>query len=301
MPQRTYAIMGATGKIGHVLVEELLKRGHQVRAIGRTKAKLAVLEAKGAKTYAAAFDDAASLAKAFEGASAIFTMISPAYEVDDFSAWQDRTGEAIAQAIRQAKTTHVLSLSSIGAQWPSGTGPIAGLHRQEKRLNAISGLNVLHLRPAYFMENQFWSIPTIKQHEINGSPMRGDLPLLMVATRDIGQKAADLLDRLEFSGHSVVEFSGPRPYTLNEATTLLGKAIGKPDLKYVQFSYEDAKKAMLGMGMKPGMAQLMVEMDQAFNEGRLVSEGKLLLGKTTFEEFAAIFAKAYQSPEPAPV
>jgi uncharacterized protein YbjT (DUF2867 family) len=222
-------------------------------------------------------------------------MIPPAYDADDFGAFQDHTGQATTDAIERAKVTHVVNLSSIGAQLPRGTGPIAGLYRQERRLDGVPGLNITHLRPAYFMENQLWSIPTIKQQGINGSPMRGDMPIHMIATQDIAHEAAEILGNLEFRDRTVVELAGPRQLSLQEATSILGQAIGKPDLAYVQFPYAEAEKAMLGMGMKPSIVSLMVEMQRAFNEGRVVPEKQPAKGKTTFEQFAKTFAKAYQN------
>ncbi len=297
MAKRTYAVMGATGQIGRVLSEEFLKRGHEVRALGRDRGRLAALQAKGAEPYAVAFDQAASLAAAFRGASAVFSFIPPSYEENDYGAYQDRVGEAIVAALTKAGTTHVVNLSSIGAHLPEGTGPIKGLYRHEKRLETIAGLNVLHLRPHYFMENQLWAIPTIKGQGINGSPLRGDLPIPMVATRDIGLKAAALFNRLAFRGRTVFEFVGPRPVTLTEVTAVLGQAIGKPDLRYVQVPYEEVRKAMLASGMKPSFVDLFIEMERASNEERLVPTQALgpdHKGTTTIEEFARVFAEAYR-------
>jgi len=228
-------------------------------------------------------------------------MIPPGYTAPDFGAAQDKVGEATVQAIKQAKVTHVVDLSSVGAQRPDGTGPIKGLYRQEQRLNAVAGLNVVHLRPSSFMQNQYWSIPTIKQLNVNGSPMRGDLPQDMVSTEDIGTKAAELLDQLAFRGQSVVELAGPAPLTLQEATTVLGTAIGKPDLKYVQFPADEARKAMLGMGMSASAVDLMLEMEESFNKELIRFERPPAKGTTTFQEFAKNFARAYLSPEPAAV
>ncbi|HZE97390.1 MAG TPA: NmrA family NAD(P)-binding protein [Planctomycetota bacterium] len=296
MPKRVIAVLGATGHIGTVLTEELLKKGHEVRAVGRDQAKLAALESKGAKTKSAAFDDAAALTEAFKGAEAAFTMIPPNYGADDFSGWQDRSGEAIAKALEKAGVKHQVDLSSVGAQHASGNGPISGLHRQEKRLEKIAGLNALHLRCAYFMENHYWSIPTIKTMGINGSPIKPDVKFSEVATADIGRKAAERLDRPDFKGRVVVEFGGPRELTLTEATAILGKAIGKPDLKYVPFPYEDAEKAMAGSGMKPATAKLMVEMYRGFNEGVCVPETPVKdRGAVTLEDFARGFAGAFQA------
>ncbi len=296
MAKKVIAVLGATGHIGTVLTEELLKKGHEVRALGRDAGKLAALAAKGAKTTSVGFDDADGLAAAFKGADAAFTMIPPSYGEQEFAAYQDRTGEAIARALGKAGVKHVVDLSSVGAQHPSGTGPIAGLHRQEKRLEKIPGLNVLHLRASYFMENHFWSISTIKTANINGSPIHVDLKFSQVATADIGRKIAELLDKSDWKGRVVVEFGGPRELTLTEATTVLGKAIGKPDLKYVEFPYEEAEKAMAGTGMPPKTAALMVDMYRGFNEGRCVPETPIKeRGAVTLEDFARGFAAAFKA------
>lgn len=296
MAKRVIAVVGATGHIGTVLTEELLKKGHEVRALGRDRTKLAALSSKGAKTLGPAFDDAAALADAFRGADAAFTLIAPSFGEENFSAWQDRSGEALSGAVSQAKVKYVVDLSSVGAQHPAGTGPIAGLHRQEKRLEKLSGVNLLHLRASYFMENHFWSIPTIKSAGINGSPLKPDLSFSQVATADIGRKAAERLDALDFKGRVVMEFGGPRELSLKEATSILGRAIGKPDLAYVQFPYEDAQKAMVGSGMKASVAKLMVEMYRGFNEGLCKPETPVKdRGATTLEDFARDFALAFKA------
>lgn len=296
MSKKTYTIMGATGHIGHVLTEKLLEKGHAVRALGRDAKKLSDLKAKGAETLSPAFDDADALAGAFKGTDGIFVMIPPNYAADDFSAYQDKAGEAIVKAIQDSGVKYVVDLSSIGAELPDGTGPIAGLYRQEQRLNKLSAVNVIHLRPSSFMENQFFSIPVIQGMGVNGSATPGNFPLPTVATRDIGAKAAEFLDQLNFKGHEAFDFTGPKEYSLTEVTAALGKAIGKPDLKYVQFSLEDAHKGILGSGMKPKMADLMIEMYKAGGEGKLHPTQELTAGhrgKTTIEEFSEIFAAAY--------
>src|SRR5690349_1101338 len=128
MAKRVIAVIGATGKIGGVLTQELLAKGHEVRAVGRDQAKLAALAAKGAATVSAAFDDLAGLTATLKGADAAFTMIPPNYGSQNFSAWQDASGTAITKALGAAGVKHVVDLSSVGAQHPAGTGPIAGLH-----------------------------------------------------------------------------------------------------------------------------------------------------------------------------
>src|SRR5271154_2740093 len=99
MSKRTYAVSGATGHIGHVLTEKLLEKGHAVRALGRDEKKLAALKAKGALISSPAFDNASALTEAFKGVDGIFVMIPPSYGAENFSSYQDHTGEAVVQAI----------------------------------------------------------------------------------------------------------------------------------------------------------------------------------------------------------
>lgn len=296
MARKIYAVMGATGNIGHVLAQELLK-GNQVRAIGRNPKKLEALKAKGAEIVVIKdFDDAKALAKAFQGADAIFSFIPPSMDAPDYIAYQDKVSEAICSALQSSKVVNVLNLSSIGANLTNGIGPIAGLARHEKRLAKLTGVNVLNLRPGYFMENLMNLAPGIKQEGVLASPLRGDIQLPMVATSDIGRKAAELLTRLDFKGQTVFDFAGPKNATLDGAARVIGKEIGKPGLKYVQLPPNKAEQIMLASGMKPDLIKLILEMENSFNEGRIAFTQKITgdhQGRTTLEEFARSFAQAY--------
>lgn len=303
MTKNVYAVMGASGQIGHIVVEYLLKQGHQVKAIGRDQKKLALLQSKGAEIIPVeGFDEEAVLTKAFKGVDAVFGMIPPGYGLDNVAAFQDRVGEAMKTAIQKNSIPYLVNLSSIGANLPEGTGPIKGLYRQEQRLNTLSNLNVLHFRPTYFMENLFWVIPVIQQTDTLQTPFLPELALPMVSTEDIGLKAAEFLDQLNFKGHTVFEFVGPRkePLNLIEVTKILGNALGKPNLKYIQQSYEEAKMGMLAIGMNLSTTELMLEMYKGFNEGKCILTQKLTTehqGKITMEQFATNFAKVYKEQE----
>lgn len=292
-----FVITGATGNIGSVLAEKLLERKQKVRAIGRSADKLRGLADRGAEVAAGSLDDSAFLARAFAGATAVFAMIPPDLRAKNGRKHQDGIGEAIAFAIQQATPSHVLNLSSIGGHLPEGTGPIAGLHAQEERLNRIKEIHVLHLRPTWFMENLLASIPLMKHMGINGSSMRGDLSFPMIATRDIAAAAADHMSKLDFKDKSVHDLLGQRDLTFTEATQVVGKAIGKPDLRYVQFSDEDELKGMMEAGISEDVARSFNEMAHALNEGLLapVPRTPQNTTPTSIEEFATIFAAAYNS------
>jgi uncharacterized protein YbjT (DUF2867 family) len=151
------------------------------------------------------------------------------------------------------------------------------------------------------MENFTTFIPQIKSAGIIGSPLKSDSPIDMVATKDIAYKAAEFLDSLKFAGQSIFEFVGPQGIPMAEATKVLGKAIGKPDLKYVQISFAQAEKELLAAGMKPQITKSILEMYKAFNDGTVKATQQLTpehRGKTTIEEFAKNFAQIYQESTP---
>jgi uncharacterized protein YbjT (DUF2867 family) len=240
--------------------------------------------------------DVKFLGEAFKGAQAVFAMIPPNYGARDFRSYQNIVGNNIATAIDNARVTHVVNLSSQGADLPRGTGPILGLRDQEARLNDLREANVLHLRPTYFMENLLANIPLIHEKGIAGSAVRGDLRFAMIATRDIADRVVGHLLRRDFSGKSFRDLLGQRDLTMQEAFTIIGRRIGISDLRYVQFGYEEAARAMVGMGMSANVATLLVEMSRGLNAG-LFAVNKPRDDEnstpTTIEEFAELFAAAY--------
>jgi uncharacterized protein YbjT (DUF2867 family) len=293
-----YVITGATGNTGRTVVEALLTKGEKVRAIGRSAARLQPLTAQGAEAFVADLSDAKALAKAFKGARAVYAMIPPNVSSTDYRAEQERIGDAISKAVKDSGVEFVVSISSVGADKPEGTGPVAGLHSFEKKLSAIQGLNVLHLRPGYFMENTLAQIQPIRMISASAGPLRPDLKVPMIATRDIGAAAADALLRLDFRGQQVRELLGQRDLNYTEVASIIGAAIGKPDLPYVQVSDDQFVSAVQQAGMSQSMADLLLEMAKALNAGymkALEPRSAKNTTPTTYETFVAEeFVPAYK-------
>lgn len=290
-------VTAATGHIGKVLVEELLRRKEKVRALGRDLQKLKPLENVGAEILALNLTDSAAVKKSFQGAEAVFTLIPPNYAASNLMAEYGRIGQVYADALKDAQVKFVVNLSSIGAQLPDKTGPMKGLHQVEEKFNQLGQVNILHLRPPYFMENLFVNLGLIKGKGINGSPLKPDLAIPMIATQDIAHVAADRLAKRDFKGHTVMELHGQRDLSMTEATQALGKAIGKPDLPYVQFPYDEALKAMITMGLSQNVSESLIEMNQAFNNGIVKPtqpRSTVSTTPTSIEEFAKTFAEVYR-------
>jgi uncharacterized protein YbjT (DUF2867 family) len=287
--------MGATGHTGKKITEQLLRADEKVRALGRTESKLAELKSAGAETLLGDTDDVAFLTKAFRGADAVYTLLPIDPAAPDYRAEQDRQGEAILEAIHDNGVRYVVALSSLGADLTEGTGAIAGLHAQEERLKQLEGTNILLLRPVSFFENFYGSLALIKEAGINGDSVAADLPVPMIATRDIADVAAKALKARDWNGVVVRELLGQRDLSHAEATRIIGERIGKPDLQYVQFSYKDEADALVQAGMSKSFANLYVEMTRAFNEEKVKPprRNQENTTPTRFEDFADELAQAY--------
>lgn len=288
-----YAITGATGNVGSQIVRELLTRDGEVRAIGRNQQKLVGLEEMGASVLKGDLTDVPFLTDAFRGADRVFTLVPTDMQTENLRALQNRIGEAEAAALKKAGTTRVVNLSSLGAHLTEGMGPILGLHDQEKRLDGMDGLNVIHLRPTYFMENLLSNVDLIKNQGIMGGVVKADVPFPLIAARDVAKAAVDALTGPDFTGKSVREYMGQRDLTMAEITRIVGEAVGRPDLPYVEFSQEDTRKAIRDLGLSEDVARSFVELSVAINEGKLTGEtdrSPETTAGTSFEEFAGTFA-----------
>jgi uncharacterized protein YbjT (DUF2867 family) len=262
-----YAIVGASGNTGSVIAGKLLAHGEKVRVIGRDAERLERFVQKGADAFVANAGDAASLTKAFSGAKAVYLMIPPNPTISNVRADQERVSDALVAAAQNADVEYAVVLSSIGADKPDKTGPVVGLHNLEQKLNGVAGLKAVYLRAGYFMENLLPQVGIIRSSGVMGGPLRGNLKVAMIATQDIGAAAADLLLQLPFSGKQARELLGQRDLTYQEAASVIGKAIGKPDLGYMQLGPAQIIPALVQAGLSPNMADLLLEMAESLNSG----------------------------------
>ena len=169
----------------------------------------------------------------------------------------------------------------------------------KQKLDAIPGLNVLFVRAGYFMENILPQVNVIQSVGSMVGPVRSDLALPMIATRDIGDFAAEALSRRDFQGKQRRELLGARDVTYTQVAKVVGAAIGKPDLTYKQLPAAQLRPALTQMGMSPNMADLLLEMAEALNSGHmrpLEPRSPQNTTPTTIETFVAeVFAPAYRA------
>ncbi|HYH30783.1 MAG TPA: NAD(P)H-binding protein [Pseudonocardia sp.] len=263
-------VMGATGRVGGQIARRLLAAGEQVRAVGRAPQALAQLAAEGVETFAGDAGDPAFLTSAFRGADAVHTLLPYDPATPDFRAEQARLGEAIVTAVRDSGVRTVVALSSLGADLPAGTGFIAAsLYAQEQRLRALDGVDVLLLRPALFFESIVAAVDVVEAMGVHADAVDPDVPVPMIATRDVAEVAAAALRARDWSSVQVRELPGPCNLTYTEATRILGAAIGRPDLQYVRLPDDEMAAALVQAGFSPDTAALHVGMGRALSSGTI--------------------------------
>ncbi len=289
-----FVLLGSNGQITSQLARLLLAQGHPIRVVGRNAGALAPLAAAGAEIAVGDAADARFLAQAFAGATAAYTMIPPCYAEPDMRDAQDRIGEAIAQALQQARVPRVVSLSSIGAELTAGTGPIAGLHAQERRLDALAGIDLLHLRPGSFMENLLPLAGVVAAAGVLPGMEAPDAAIPMVATRDVAAVAARELVSPTHRGVLVLHAAGP--ISMRAAAALLGQAIGRDALAYFQSPAAQVKEQLLEAGFSEDAADQMEALARWLSTSPLasMSVAPAEVQPTDFARFARdVFAPAY--------
>ena len=293
-----FAVLGASGHTGRVVARNLLKQGQKVRVVGRSADRLRDLGNEGAEIVVADATDAPGLTKALRDVDGAYVLVPPNSTSNDYRAFQDRVSDAIAAAVQNSGIKRVVALSSIGADKASGTGPVVGLYNLEQKLKQIDGVNVLNLRAGYFMENTLPQVAVVRMMGTLVGPLRPDLKLPMIATRDIGDAAARELVSGDFRGNQSKELQGQRDIDYVEAAAIIGKAIGKPSLGYIQAPDEQLRGAMVQMGMSANMVGLILEMAGALNSGHMKALEPRSAGNTAptaFETFVEEeFAPAYR-------
>jgi uncharacterized protein YbjT (DUF2867 family) len=268
-----YVVIGATGQTGGVVANTLLDAGAKVRVVGRTASKLEQFTKRGAE--AAVLDisdlDPVELTKAFSGATAVYAMIPPDLATNDLLAYDAVVTKVIVTALQTAAVERVVLLSSIGADKPANTGPVVGLHRLEQAINALPSIDALYIRAGYFMENLLQQVGVIKSFGMLAGPLRGDLRVPLIATRDIGAYAAAKMLKPDFTGKQARELLGAGDATYNDAARIIGEAIGNPGLAYMQMPPDQLKPALMQMGLTENIAALLLEMADAMNTGQMAA------------------------------
>lgn len=288
-------ITGSLGNISKPLAKKLIAAGHQVTIISSNADRASAIEALGATPAIGSVEDVDFLTKAFTGADAVYAMVPPNFATNDWKKYIAGIGHNYAIAIKNAGVKRVVNLSSLGGHLAEGAGPISGMHFVEQEFNDLEGVAVKNLRPGFFYTNFLHNIDMIKNMGIIGANYKPDSVISMVSTNDIADAAAEVLQS-DFTGKSN-QYIISSAHTSAEAAAILGAAIGKPNLPWVEFKDEDVVNAMEQNGATHDVAVNYAEMGQVIKNGKINEDynksTNVIKGKTSFEAFAKEFAKAF--------
>lgn len=217
----TILVTGATGNIGRNVVEQLVKRGADVRALVRDPAKASV--PAGVEVVQGELLDVDALRSAFSGVSTLFLL--NAVVPDEY------TQALVALAVaREAGIERIVYLSVIHSDIYVNVPHFAGKFGVERMIEQM-GLHATILRPAYFMDNDLTIKDVVTGYGIYPMPI-GAKGLAMVDARDVGEVAAIELVRRERSAVPLpldrINLVGPDTLTGVDAAAVWTEVLGRP-------------------------------------------------------------------------
>jgi uncharacterized protein YbjT (DUF2867 family) len=259
-----FAIAGVSGHVGAATADALLKQGQKVRVLVRKPEQGERWEKRHAEVLVVDLADEAALTKALTGMSGAFLLLPPNPGAKDFLAESAAFIDRLVRAVKASGLKNLAYLSSVGAQHPSGTGPIVAHHRAEKALKGVAP-SVTFVRPAYFLEN--WSASLMSALETGELRFFGQThhKFPQVCAKDIGEAAAKALIAAPH-GTKIVEVTGKEPWSVEDVAQVVHTLLDAP-VRAVSLPVEQAKDGLVAAGLPEGMAALYAELYQGLARG----------------------------------
>jgi NAD(P)H dehydrogenase (quinone) len=260
----TYAVTGATGKLGRLVLDELLTKtdAANVVALARDPTALQAYDQLGVQVRQADYDDPASVEAALEGVDRLLLISGNAV------GQRERQHGAVIDAAKKAGVSYVAYTSVLNAQ--DSKLLLAAEHVLTENLLGKSGLNYDVLRMPWYSENYVGSLaPSIEHGAIYGATGEGRLS---TATRgDLAGGAVGAL--LNSPGGKIYEFAGDQSWSMAEFAAEVGRQAGKP-VQYVNQSEADYAKTLESVGLPPPAAGFLASTSYLAGFGELYSESK---------------------------
>lgn len=288
-----------TGSLGHIsqpTARQLIKLGHDVTVISHSAKRATEIEAMGATPAIGSIDDEAFLAKSFQGADAVYLMITAANNADDIFVAGRQQALIYARAIKAAGVKRVVNLSSVGANLGPEVGALHIYNVIERTLTAeLPTVNLTFIRPTGMFYNLYGSLATIRQSQAiytnNSLSKTGS----WVAPADIAPVVVQALTAP--AAGNTVQYVASDEKTYPEIAELLGRALGLPALKAIQISDDQALQQLLAAGAPQPFAEQFVKMTAYERENDFYADYRAhqpVLGPTKLADFAQQFAQVYQ-------
>lgn len=256
--RRTLLITGATGTVSSALRTALRGADLDIRAMVRDPAAASALDNQDVRVVAGDLDDPRSLPAAFEGVDDLWLLVANGPRAPEHSS-------NVVWAARQAGVERVVRLSAIGAAHdaPTRSGRLHALSDQELQ---ASGMRWTILRPYWFMQNllnEAGDISARGTFSLNAGAGR----LAMIDARDVGHFAARVLtDETERHDGRTYTLTGAQPLSFDDVARRFTRVLARP-VEYLPVSDEAKRTALVGYGVAPWIADMVIEYSQAYAAG----------------------------------
>jgi uncharacterized protein YbjT (DUF2867 family) len=254
-----------TGSIGHQVLENILDSDQPIRVIARDPSRLPSQTRKRVEVVQGSHGDINVVNQAFAGADSVFWLVPPDFHAESVAAAYLDFIRPACGAFRSQGIKRVVGVSALGRGWPGNAGLVSASLAMDD-LIASTGVSYRALTMPSFMDNILRQVEPIKNQGMFFSPISGDRKLPTCATRDIAAVAAKLLLDPSWSGQSSIPILGPEDLSSNDMAQIMSEVLGKP-VRFQQIPFEAYKARLTERGMSEAMAQGMVDMMAAKNEG----------------------------------
>jgi uncharacterized protein YbjT (DUF2867 family) len=277
-------VTGATGHVGNHLIKQLASKGHSLRALVRSRERAAGLPEE-VECVVGDLARPETLSAAVEGVERVFLM--------DASHGLDFTRNMV-QASRQAGVHLIVDLSSIGAGLDPM--PIMGRwHADREEIIQNSRIAWTFLRPANFMSNALWWVPSIKAKAVVRDPI-GPGRFASIDPADIAAVAAVALTQEGHAGQ-IYTLTGNELLTVKQQVDILAGVLGRT-IKYVEITPEEAALAARANGMDPASVAATRDLNELLRANRasiITDDVERVTGQkpTSFESWCRRNADAF--------
>lgn len=279
------AVVGATGRIGAKLTENLLAKGHSVKALSRGGPALDALVAKGAEPFLGSFDTGAGeLDTFFEDADAAFLMVKTLWGSEDFHGHYPTVALRFFDALRDSPVKLAVNLTGMGSEVSGNTGHFQGFHILDQILNRLRDIKLVHLQGGWFMQDLSGWIDSIAHHDKIGWSLDPNVKSPWVAIQDIADLAAKEFDTPTDQHRSVKQLG--IDYTMTEIAVIISRALGREvDYRFIDRGDREVETVFRERFGTLGRWVYDNDTLAALNDGRVAFRDDRPALRTTMEEF----------------
>lgn len=283
-------VTGATGTVGTQLVRELSRRGVQLRATVHTQVRAERIREANVELFEMDFNKPETIRRALKGIEKVY-LLTPAVPE------QAELANRFIDIAKEEKINFIIRQSAMGVgEEPAIT--FHGQHRQVEEHLRLSGLSFTILRPNSFMQNfiNYYGSTILSEGKIF-LPL-GEGKVSFVNARDIAHMAAEILINEEGHKGKAYTLTGPEALSIYNVVDIFSKVAGRK-ISYIDVPADEARKAMLGMGMNEWMVNALMELHGYNKTGRAarVSNDYETVTKrkpASFDQFAKDNAKFFK-------